>query len=145
MSYKIAAASTDGNKVDVSFGAADTFYIYEVEDDGNYHLIGKRTWAESNQKESEGSCETAGSCGSGSGCGQGNGCGGGNIPKVELVSDCRCILCKKIGFQVRKQLEKKAISCFDIEYEITEVIEKIAFYFNKVDHHQSLRGIRHSP
>jgi hypothetical protein len=41
---------------------------------------------------------------------------------------------------VRKQLEKKAVSAFDIEYPVNEALEKIAFYFDRLDNHKSLRG-----
>lgn len=43
---------------------------------------------------------------------------GGTFPKVQLLSDCRCIVCKKIGFNIQKQLEKLAlikITKLDIE------------------------------
>ena len=142
MSYKIAVASTDGKNIDVSFGGASGFLIYEVCEDKQYHLIETRQW-----KEHDGlsdACQPS-SCGQGGGCGSGGGCGGGGaeIPKLVLVEDCRCILCRKIGFQVRKQLEKKAITAFDIEYDITGALDKIITYFDRVDNHQTLRGIAH--
>lgn len=55
-----------------------------------------------------------------------------------LLSDCRCVVCKKIGFQAQKQFEKKAISVFDVECEIKEALDKITFYYNKIDRHESL-------
>lgn len=70
-----------------------------------------------------GTDNTGGGCGENSaagGCGTGGGCGsaGGTFPKVQLLSDCRCIVCKKIGFNIQKQLEKLAlikITKLDIE------------------------------
>lgn len=77
-------------------------------------------------------------CGNGSGCG--SGCGGGEVSaKVELISDCRCIVCKKIGFHIQKQLERKAISAFDVSCSVEEALSKISYYFNRMDNHESLR------
>ena len=81
-------------------------------------------------------------CGNG-GCnsGSGGGCSGsGEVSrKVELVSDCRCVVCKKIGFHVQKQLERKAITSFDVACTVEEALQKITVYFHKVDTHQSFR------
>ena len=136
MSYRIAVASSDGVNVDQSFGAADAFRIYEVTDEGVCHLLEIREWKGADHLG--GGCES----GAGGGCGSGNGCGGAGqrIPKLELLSDCRSILCSKIGFQVRRQMERKAIAAFDIEYGVAEALEKITFYFGRVDGHRSLRG-----
>lgn len=145
MSYKIAVVSSDGVNIDQSFGAANEFRIYEAADDGKYHLLEIRQWKEPAAGVSSDDCTPGADRGCGSkagiGCGSGGGCGGTGqtIPKLELVSDCRSILCSKIGFQVRKQMEKKAIAAFDIEYPINEALHKIVSYFSKIDHHQSLK------
>ena len=71
-----------------------------------------------------------------SGCsGNGMGCNGSTdvISKVDKIKDCRCIVCKKIGFQAQKQLERKAISVFDIEGSIDEILDKIIAYYRKID------------
>ena len=69
------------------------------------------------------------------------GCGGAGeaSAKVELVSDCRCVVCKKIGFHIQKQLERKAISAFDVTCPVEEALEKISHYFTRMDNHESLR------
>lgn len=89
--------------------------------------------------------QSSGGCASG-GCGGGSGCGGGQAvsEKVELISDCRCVVCKKIGFNIQKQLERKAISAFDVDCTIEEALKKISFYFGRMDRHQSLRGLNTS-
>jgi predicted Fe-Mo cluster-binding NifX family protein len=139
MSYKVAIASSDGVNIDVSFGEAESFIIYEVENN-NFKKIEERKW--DNSDIDSANCTESVSCGNSNGCGNGNGCGGGgaDIPKLKIVDDCRCLVCKKIGFKVRKQLEKKAVSAFDIEYPVNEALEKIAFYFDRLDNHKSLRG-----
>ena len=150
MSYLIAVASSDGNNVDIGFGAAKGFRIYEV-DGTDYKEKEYREFTEdeSNLEISQdaiqnGSCPSASSCGSAqAGCGDGaqGGCGGsgGAQRKVDLISDCRSLVCRKIGFQAQKQLEKKAIAGFDVDCSVDEALVKIATYFNKLDNHISLR------
>ena len=148
MSYLIAVATSDAKVVDLGFGAAKGFHIYEV-DGTEYKEKEYREFAEEDTAEQavEG-CgqdgQTAG-CGgnSGSGCGgnSGGGCGGagGASKKVELIADCRSLVCQKIGFQAQKQLEKKAIAGFDVDCSVDEALAKIAAYFDKIDNHISLR------
>lgn len=136
MSYKIAVATSNELYVDLHFGAAKFFSIYEVQDNGEFSFLEKRDYDESREGESiDGKpVKTAGCHGSGSGCGQG-GCSGGASAKVELISDVRAVIAEKIGFNVTKQLEKKAISSFDVDCSVQEALEKITKYFYSVDHH----------
>lgn len=138
--YKIAVASSDGKNIDVSFGGAAFFDIYKVSGK-EYCLDEKREVPASGtgSKVSQGgSCGGIGNaCGSNTKCG----CNEGAADKVEIISDCRCIVCKKIGFQAAKQLEKRAIVGFDVECSIEEALIKIINYFDKMDSHQSLRGL----
>ncbi len=141
MSYKIAIASTDGAVIDESFRNAEKFRIIEVNDDGTYKLVEVREFR--NEGESE---EAAKDCGGSAGCGKGTGCGTGMgcteaSPKLLLVADCRCLICTQIGVKAFKQLEKKAISAFEIDCSIDEAMGKIINYYHKVDNHQSLRGL----
>lgn len=46
MAYKIAAASSDGVYIDLSFGAADSFYIYEIDEENQYHFCEIRKYTE---------------------------------------------------------------------------------------------------
>ncbi len=137
MSYKIAVVSSDQRKIDLNFGAASEFLIYEVRENGEFGLIERRKVPETLQGE-----ELSSSCGKKGEC-KGGGChdSGPQNPKVDLISDCRCLLCKKTGSPVQKQLDRKAISSFDVDGEIEEAIHKIVLYFYRVDHHHSLRGI----
>lgn len=144
MAYKIAVGSTDDVNIDLSFREVKTFTIISVADDGSYSIEEHRTLKEDLEQKSLGETvcgtETTGSCGSGGGCGGGTGCGGPASPKVTLIEDCRCVICTQIGFNVQKKLEKKAISSFDIQCSIKDALEKIICYFDRVDHHQTLRG-----
>lgn len=143
MSYKIAVASSDGVQIDETFGSAKAFLIYEVAD-GKYRKTEERAEVQNGAEKvaydtlTQGDCNPHGDCGTGDGCFQGAGCGGASA-KVELISDCRCIVCKKIGFHVQKQLERKAISAFDVSCSVEEALDKISYYFDRIDRHESLR------
>ena len=149
MSYKIAIGSSDGINVDLKFGEIKEFLIYEV--DENTKFLEKRAvydeLPENTLSFTEGICSTGdkdctSSCVSeGGGCGDGNGCSGPKdaVVKISVISDCRCVVCKKIGFQAQKQFEKKAISVFDVECSISEALEKITYYYGKIDRHETFR------
>lgn len=149
MSYKIAVGSSDGKNVDLKFGEVNTFSIYEVQE-LDFKFLENRE-VRTNEKslavhgpQNEG-CESKDGCASSSGCGSfssgcggnGKGCNGASdvLEKISVIDDCRCVLCKKVGFQAQKQFEKKAIAVFDIEVDIDSAISKIAEYFYKVDNH----------
>lgn len=138
MAYKIAVASSDGVNVDLHFGGADFFDIYQVSDDGNFKLAEKRQVQDS-PSESQSCGQRREGCAA-DGCGKGNasgaGCGnGGASAKVEQISDVRAVVAAKIGFNVTKALEKKAIANFDVECPVQEALEKITKYFYSVDNH----------
>ena len=139
MAYKIAVASSDGINVDLHFGEAKSFHIYEVDDAGNFTEGQIRKYDESQEtagkKNSEccGGQKESGSCG-----GHGNGCTGAASAKVQIISDVRAVIAEKIGFNVTKQLEKKAISSFDVDVTVKEALEKVTAYYFKIDNHQTL-------
>lgn len=157
MPYKIAVASSDGKQIDETFGSAKRFMIYEVAD-GIYRRLEERVFLEEGTDHngiptvdgcnSPASCKKEDGCGSvtksGCGGGTGGGCGGAgeSSAKVDLISDCRCVVCKKIGFHIQKQLERKAISAFDVTCPVEEALEKISHYFTRMDNHESLRAQR---
>lgn len=136
MAYKIAVGSSDGVNVNQKFGEVTKFLIYEVADE--IRLSEEREVPDTS--EGVKSCNVSG-CSSVGCSGNGNGCNGASdvIPKVSLLSDCRCVVCKTIGFQAQKQFEKKAISVFDVECEIEEALGKITFYYGKIDKHEAFR------
>lgn len=133
MAYKIAVASSDGVNVDLHFGAAESFLIFAVSDNGTFELEEKREYKEVPEVQTADCAEKAG-CKSGCGNRNGNGCGGGSA-KVEVIGDVRAVVAAKIGFNVTKALEKKAIANFDVECPVQEALEKITKYFYSVDNH----------
>ncbi|MCM1133743.1 MAG: hydrogenase [Ruminococcus flavefaciens] len=137
MPYKIAVATSDGENVNETFGSAEFFEIYEVSD-GVYSKSERRIFQAETADISAEKCGSKG-CGNSDGCGSGCSGNGGTSAKTELVADCRAVVCKKIGFHIQKQLEKKAISAFDVSCSVNEALEKITFYYNRIDRHESLR------
>lgn len=135
MSYKIAVGSSDGTNVDLKFGEVKKFIIFEVEGEKS-KLLEIRDVDIYDEDTGDNVCAGHAEGCSSLGCsGNGSGCNGSLdvINKVELIKDCRCIVCKKIGFQAQRQLERKAISVFDIEGEIDKILEKIIAYYGKID------------
>lgn len=146
MSIKVAIASSDGLNIDLHFGQANAFFIYELKG-SKFKLTEKRELpAGVNEPTSPeklsaqnfgGGCNGGGfGCGSGGGCGgSGGGCGGGAAgplaPAVELLLDCRSVVAAQIGRGMRRQFERNAISVFDIELPIEEALNKLAAYYLK--------------
>ncbi len=146
MSIKVAIATSDGLNIDLHFGQAKAFLIYELKD-SKFELTEKRELPASENKPTSpeapspqdfgGGCGGAVfGCGSGGGCGgSGGGCGGGAsgplAPAVELLLDCRSVVAAQIGQGMRRQFERNAISVFDIELPIEEALNKLAAYYLK--------------
>lgn len=137
MHYKIAIASSDEVHIDETFGSAMGFHIFEIKN-GRYQKVEERIVEENNEELQ---------CGISDGCNKynchseaGSCCTGneGNSQKVGLIADCRCVICKKIGFQILKQLESKAITAFDVDCTVSQALEKICIYYDKIDKGQSL-------
>ncbi len=141
MSYKIALASTDGKYIDVAFGEAKEFFIYEVHEDGTFEYTETRPVKENlefTKEDDNRGCKDSGCFKYENGCvGQRN-----QSVSVSLLKDCRIVICKKIGFHIQKQLEKNAISSFEIVKEIIPTLVRITSYFYLVDHHKNLRELK---
>lgn len=79
----------------------------------------------------------AGCCGGHGGHG-GCGCGtpDGSSVRIKVLSDCRSIVCKKIGPHAKKLLERKAIAAFEVDCSVEDALKKIIFYYNRMDRHK---------
>lgn len=149
MGIKVAIATSDGLNIDLHFGQAKSFLLYEFKD-GKFELSEKREVpvddsavaalrpAQGPQGEGHGPQEDELSggfaCpGGGGGCG---GCGGGAsgplAPAVELLLDCQAVIAAQIGQNMRRQFERNAISVFDVELPVTQALEKLAAYYSKL-------------
>ena len=142
MSIKVALASSDKTNIDLHFGQATQFEIYELRGD-HFEFLETRN-APKSEATSEDTPAYSGGCGSGfgggcgSGCGGfGGGCGGGGSgqvsPTVQLLLDCRSVVAAQIGQNVRRQFERNAVSVFDIELPIEEALQKLAAYYLKFE------------
>lgn len=129
MSYKIAVATSDEINVDLTFGAVSEFTVYEAAS-GEYHKSETRKYISSENPENP-----SGSCSGGCPGGNGGRCGGGSehTEKIRLISDCRAVVCTKIGMHAQKQLMLKAISAFDVQCTVKEALDKITAYYKKTD------------
>ena len=125
MGIKVAIATSDGLNIDLHFGQTKSFLLYEFKD-GKFELSEKR------EVPVEDSAVVAiRHCG-----GSGGGCGGGAAsgplaPAVELLLDCRAVVAAQIGQGMRRQLERNAISVFDIEIPVEDALKKLAAYYAK--------------
>ena len=130
MAYNIAVATSDYINIDKHFGEADTFVIIKVKDDLSYNIAEERVVRQGISFQSQ---STGGSC---SGCG-----GGGNDPKIqskiEIISDCRCLLCNQCGPSSQKQLGKNNIATFAIDLKLKDALKKVITYYKKVDNRES--------
>ena len=166
MTYKIAVASSDGITVDGAFGEVTEFRIYQVEGEQYTQVeyrkmpepfiqkpedtaVAQRADSTDQQncggqgsEHTEAGCcggqdsdpTEAGCCGGHGGCG----CGtpDGSSIRIEALSDCRSIVCKKIGPHAKKLLERKAIAAFDVDCSVEDALKKIIFYYNRMDRHK---------
>ena len=139
MSIKVAIASSDKINIDLHFGQASQFEIYELRGD-HFEFLETREAPKVEQLADEGAAGGTGfgaGCGSGFGCGSGcgGGCGGGAggpvSPVVQSLLDCRSVVAAQIGQNVRRQFERNAVSVFDIELPIEEALQKLAAYYLK--------------
>lgn len=125
MGIKVAIATSDGLNIDLHFGQAKSFLLYEFKD-GKFELSEKRE-----VPVDDSAVVALRHCG-----GSGGGCGGGAAsgplaPAVELLLDCRAVVAAQIGQGMRRQLERNAISVFDIEIPVEDALKKLAAYYAK--------------
>lgn len=106
--YKVAAASSDGIVINQHFGRADTFYIYEVAEAGNYRFLETRTVTPV--------------------------CNGGNHSDKELreniskFKDCKYILVSRIGMGAANIVEQSGIIPMELPGMMKESLDKLITY-----------------
>ena len=121
MSFRIAAATSDGINIDLHFGHADTLYIYEVHDDGSYKLYDKIHVPEQPQ-----GCEN--------GCrGRCHGGGGGFSIDISFLKGVKYVLAAKIGNGIEKSLLRNNITAFSVETTINNAVRKITIYEKRLN------------
>ncbi|OWV21668.1 dinitrogenase iron-molybdenum cofactor biosynthesis protein [Fibrobacter sp. UWB2] len=120
--YKVAVATNDGVNVNVHFGHAAAFDIYEVDEaSGKYEKIEVRLKPEH--------CD--GSCGDGT-CGQREVQHSSMYAAAKNLADLDYVLCEQLGPQAIQSLARFNVRAFDIALPISEAIAKINIYRNKI-------------
>ena len=120
--YKVAVATNDGVNVNVHFGHAAAFDIYEVDEtSGKYEKVEVRLKPEH--------CD--GSCGDGT-CGQREVQHSSMYAAAKNLADLDYVLCGQLGPQAIQSLARFNVRAFDIALPISEAIAKINIYRNKI-------------
>ena len=120
--YKVAVATNDGVNVNVHFGHAAAFDVYEVDDaSGKFEKVEVRVKPEH--------CD--GSCGDGT-CGQRDLEHSSRFSAAQNLADLDYVLCSQLGPQAIQSLARFNVRAFDIALPIAEAIAKINLYRNKI-------------
>ena len=102
---KVAVVSSDGKVINQHFGKASRFLIFEV-DDGKIRFIEERV--------------SAPVCGSAE-----NGHSDNSLGRTfSLISDCKAVLCARIGGGAEEELRKGGITPVEAPYLIEEALIK---------------------
>ncbi len=101
MPKRIAFASSDGEFVDMHFGQADTFYVYDFDEAGESFIEERNSLPMSGHSESD-------------------------FPRLYgLFSDCDAVVAMKIGFPVAAYLMRQGIRIFESQFAIIDVLQKL--------------------
>lgn len=102
MNYRIAVASSDGKEVDLHFGHAYEFMIYDMDDKGYSYLESRNcNPCCRNQSHSENRFDKV----------------------IRLLSDCDVIFVSQIGSGAAEYMIRNGVRVFEAPYRIDEVIE----------------------
>ncbi len=106
--YRVAAASSDGIMVNKHFGAADTFYIYEVDETGRYRLLEKRTVQPVCRQRDHDDSELQ--------------------TNIGRLKDCKYILTARIGAGAASVVEQSGITPMELPGLIEDSIGRLNTY-----------------
>lgn len=98
---KIAVASTDGNVIDLHFGDATQFLIFKIEDgEGKFDEIRQKTPIPVIQHEERW------------------------VASIDLIGDCKAVLCSKIGEEPTIELRKLGIKPIQLDCDVKEAVKE---------------------
>ncbi len=98
---KIAVASTDGKVIDLHFGDADQFLIFKIEDgEGKFHEMRVKTPIPVNNHQERW------------------------IASLDLINDCKAVLCSKIGEEPTIELRKMGIKPIQLDCDVKEAVKE---------------------
>lgn len=98
---KIAVASSDGRFIDLHFGDANRFLIFKIANgEGVFHeLREKITMPINNHQERW-------------------------VASIDLINDCKVVICNKIGNEPMVELRKLGIKSIQIDCKVKEAVKK---------------------
>lgn len=111
--WRIALASRDGKVINEHFGRAAEFYIVDIQSDGTYKFIEKRSVKPL--------------------CSAGKHSGDALADHISALRDCVAVLVSQIGPSARRALEISGIKTFEHADYIDSALEKLARYFAKTN------------
>ncbi|MGO9388490.1 MAG: NifB/NifX family molybdenum-iron cluster-binding protein [Methanobacterium sp.] len=98
---KIAVASTDGKLVDLHFGDANKFLIFEIEDgEGKFYEIREKTDLPLNNHTDRW------------------------VASIDLINDCKAVICNKIGNEPTIELRKIGIKPIKLDCEVNKAVKE---------------------
>ena len=98
---KIAVASTDGKLVDLHFGDANRFLIFKIEEgEGKFHEIREKTSMLLNNHQERW------------------------VASIDLINDCKAVLCNKIGNEPTIELRKLGIKPIQLDCEVKDAVSE---------------------
>ncbi|OPY24500.1 MAG: Dinitrogenase iron-molybdenum cofactor [Methanobacterium sp. PtaU1.Bin242] len=98
---KIAVASTEGKIIDLHFGDANQFLIFKLEDgEGKFQEIREKTLMPLNEHTERW------------------------IASIELINDCKAVICNKIGKEPTIELRKIGIKPIQLDCEVNKALRE---------------------
>ena len=98
---KIAVASSDGNVVDLHFGDTDRFLIFEIEEGkSKFHEIREKTKMQLNNHQERW------------------------LSSIDIINDCKAVLCKKIGNEPIIVLRELGIKPIQLDCDVKEAVNE---------------------
>lgn len=98
---KIAIASTDGKTIDLHFGDANQFLIFNIHDEGgDFKEIREKTKIPLNNHQERW------------------------IASIDLVNDCKAVICSKIGYEPAIELRKLGIKPIQLDCNVNEAVKE---------------------
>jgi len=98
---KIAVASTDGKLIDLHFGDSNRFIIFKIEDGNSKFLeIREKTPIAINNHQERW------------------------VASIDLINDCKVVLCSKIGNEPTIELRKLGIKPIQLDYDVKEAVKE---------------------
>jgi predicted Fe-Mo cluster-binding NifX family protein len=98
---KIAAATTDGKLIDLHFGDANRFLIFKIEDgEVKFLEIREKTPIPVNDHQERW------------------------VASIDLIEDCKAVLCSKIGEEPTIELRKMGIKPIQLDCDVKEAVKE---------------------